>query len=81
MTASPLATVTLADGTRVPPKSISSPLKRSASAVPSSNGTPRLPLRLGGGGAAAGGAGAGISANMDLSEILNEEEKNKYIKG
>jgi len=49
--------------------------------VPSSNGTPRLPLRLGGGGAAAGGAGAGISANMDLSEILNEEEKNKYIKG
>ncbi|KAL2256584.1 hypothetical protein VTK26DRAFT_1441 [Humicola hyalothermophila] len=58
-------------------RATSSPFKRQASAVPSSNGgtTPRL--GVGGG----GGGGGGGTMTLDPIEQLNEDEKRKYVKG
>jgi cyclin-dependent kinase 7 len=52
---------------------VSSPLKRPASAVPSSNGTPR-PARH-------ASHSVQVPANLDLAEQMNEQEKKKYVKG
>ncbi|KAH8879626.1 Pkinase-domain-containing protein [Thozetella sp. PMI_491] len=50
-----------------------SPLKRQASAVPSSNGTPR-PQRT-------TDHEVRLPTTLDLAEQMNEEEKRKYVKG
>ena len=50
-----------------------SPLKRQASAVPSSNGTPRH-IRT-------AGHEPHLPTTLDMAEQINEEEKKKYVKG
>lgn len=54
-------------------RAVSSPLKRQASAVPSSNGTPRParpPAQI-----------VRVPATLDFAEQINEGEKKKYVKG
>ncbi|KAL2025053.1 hypothetical protein VTK56DRAFT_55 [Thermocarpiscus australiensis] len=55
----------------------SSPLKRQVSAVPSSNGTPRLAPAA----AQDGQAQGAVAMTLDPIEQMNEDEKRKYVKG
>ncbi|KAI2643665.1 Pkinase-domain-containing protein [Xylaria nigripes] len=54
---------------------ISSPLKNTASAQTSSNGTPQANQIV------PNAAAAVLSTSLDLADQLNEEEKRKYVKG
>lgn len=61
-------------------RATSSPFKRQASsAVPSSNGTPRL--ALGTRSAAGPQDGGSLAMTLDPIEQMNEDEKRKYVKG